>query len=55
MPQLIDNAFENWAFHRQAELSRVILSSQFWTILVGQGLELRRHWIKQCTFCNGSM
>ena len=29
MPQLIDNAFENWAFHRQAELSRVILSSQF--------------------------
>ena len=29
MPQLIGNAFENWVFHRQAELSRVILSSQF--------------------------
>ena len=29
MPQLIGNAFESWAFHGQAELSRVILSSQF--------------------------
>ena len=42
MLQLIDNAFENWAFHRQAELSRVILSSQFWTILVA--------WVKGLNF-----
>ena len=42
MPQLIGDAFESWAFHGQAELSWVILSSQFSTILVA--------WVKGSNF-----